>query len=103
MINSILPGPYCTFQGLILQVGLLAQPLWALVVAVNTFILIAGGPRRSSWVMDKSSSGKGRWFLVAGIWVFVFLIAFSGLLFIQPFHPESGPFCTQSLVGTDGR
>jgi hypothetical protein len=92
-INAIHPGAYCNFQAVALTAGELGSALWTLVVAVSTFLAIAGGPNMREWVVKKSSSGKGRWVLTLGIWGFIFLISVNGLLFIQPFHPEKGPYC----------
>jgi hypothetical protein len=92
-INSIGPGAYCNFQAIALNCGELGSALWTLVVAVATFLSIAGGPRVREWVGKKSSSGKGRWGLTFGIWLFILFIAANGLIFIQPFHPEKGPYC----------
>ena len=94
VVNSVMPGPYCTFQGLVLQCGLLGGAIWTFVVTLNTFILIAGGPSRRAWIVEKSASGKGRWIICIGIWTFILFIGLFGLLFIQPFHPEKGTYCT---------
>ena len=91
--NSVMPGPYCTFQGLVLQCGLLGGAIWTFVVTLNTFLLIAGGPNRRAWVAEKSASGKGRWIICIGIWLFILFIGVFGILFIQPFHPERGTYC----------
>jgi hypothetical protein len=88
-----MPGPFCTFQGVVLQIGLLAGPIWTLVVTINTFLIVAGGPRRRAWVTEKSASGKARWILCFGIWTFILFIALFGLIFIEPFHPENGNYC----------
>ena len=92
-----MPGPFCTFQGVVLQCGLLAEPIWTFVVTINTFIMIAGGPGPRAWAAEKSSSGKTRWILCFGIWAFVIFIAIFGLLFIEPLHPEKGNYCTLDL------
>jgi uncharacterized membrane protein len=38
-------------------------------------------------------SGKGRWFLCLGIWLFIIFISVVGLILIEPLNPEKGPFC----------
>ena len=88
-----MPGPYCTFQGVVLQVGLLAQAVWTFVVALSTFLLIAGGNKCQVWMSEKGASGKGRWVFVVVLWAFIWLIALFGLIFIQPLHPGRGAYC----------
>ena len=92
-VNSIMSGPFCTFQGVVLQCGLLAEPIWTFVVTINTFIMLVGGPGPRAWAADKSSSGKARWIVCFGIWTFILFIGVCGLLFIEPFHPENGTYC----------
>jgi len=94
VINSIGPGKYCNLQAIALNCGDLGSALWTLVVALSTFLTIAGGPACREWVTRKSTSGKGRWVLVIGIWSFTLFIGLIGFMFIQPFHPEKGPYCT---------
>ena len=93
VIDSIGPGSYCNFQFLVLNSGDLGSALWTLVVALSTFLTIAGGPRCREWVTRKSTSGKGRWVLTLAIWGFILFIGLIGFIFIQPFHPERGPYC----------
>jgi hypothetical protein len=93
IVNSVMPGPYCTYQGLVLQCGLLAGSIWTFVVTVNTSIWIVGRPSIRAWLAEKCTSGKSRWFFCFGIWLFILFIGVFGLVFIQPFHPERGPYC----------
>jgi hypothetical protein len=95
--NSVHSGPICTFQGIVINSGDIASALWSFVIAVHTFFLLAGGHRRQTWVARKSTSGKARWFLCLGIWLFVLFIGIVGLILIEPLHPEKGPFCMNPL------
>jgi hypothetical protein len=92
IIDSIHPGPFCNFQAIGLNTGDLGSCLWTLVVAITTFLSIVGPYR--DWVTEKSTSGKGRWILTGAIWAFVLFVGVFGLIFIQPLHPEKGPYCT---------
>jgi hypothetical protein len=92
-INSIGPGPYCNFQAIVLNCGDLGSALWTFVVALSTFLSIAGTSSVRQWVVEKSNSGKGRWILTFGIWAFLLFIGVFGLVIVQPLHPEKGPYC----------
>lgn len=94
--DTVVPGPYCMFEGIILRSADLATTVWTFAVRVNTFLLIAGGKNVHEWVERKSSEGKGRWFVVGRIWLFVAFIGLFGIIFIQPFHPEPGNYCISS-------
>jgi hypothetical protein len=91
--KTVVPGPFCTWQGLVLQLGHLGSAIWMLVIAIHTFLLMACGRRCREWVTRKSGSGKARWVLVVCVWIWVVFNGIYGLLFIEPFHPELGPYC----------
>lgn len=92
--NSLVTGPYCTFQAVGLISGVLGSAIWTLVVTVNTFLLLAGGRNTRAWLIEKSNSGWGRWVFCVAIWMF---IIFSGLFgFIEPLDPNKGPYCMHS-------
>jgi G protein-coupled glucose receptor regulating Gpa2 len=92
-LNSVLPGSVCTLQGFLINSGDIASAIWSFVIAAHTFFLLAGGRGWRSWVAEKSMSGKFRWFLCVGIWLFVLFISTIGLWLIEKIHPERGPFC----------
>lgn len=96
--NQVVAGPYCTFAGLLLSIGNLSSILWVLVIAVHTFLYIACGARCREWVARKSTTGKGRWLVVIGVWTWVIATALYGLIFVEPFHPELGPYCIASSL-----
>src|SRR5579859_5013667 len=98
-----MPGNFCNFQGYVLNTGNVCSSVWAFVISLHTFLLLAGGPRWRGWVAEKSSSGKGRWFFAAGIWGFVLFIGMIGMALIQNVTPEKGPFCMIPHYFTDGR
>jgi hypothetical protein len=91
--KTVVPGPFCTWQGLFLQLGHLGSAIWMLVIAIHTFLLMACGQRCREWVTRKSESGKARWVLVVCVWIWVMFNGIYGLVFIEPFHPELGPYC----------
>ena len=93
-INSIEPGAYCNFQAIVLNCGDLGSAMWTFVVALTTFLSIAGGRQTRDWINRKTTSGKTKWFVSIGIWGFNLFIAMFGLIFIQPLYPEKGPYCT---------
>jgi hypothetical protein len=93
VINSVTPGPYCTLQGVVLTTGDVGSAIWTFVIATHTFVLVVGKPKWREWVSQKSTSGKGRWIFSIAIWAFTLFCGLFGLIFIQPFHPEEGPYC----------
>lgn len=95
--NSLTPGPTCTVQGLLLEIGDVATAIWSFVIAVHTFFLIAGGRSRKAWVAEKSTTGKARWVICIGIWTFLLVLGFVGIAVIQNVQPENGPFCTHLM------
>jgi hypothetical protein len=92
--DSVHSGPTCTLQGFLINTGDISSAIWSFVIAMHTFFLLAGGRGWRTWVADKSTSGKSRWLLCMGIWVFVLFIGIIGPIAIEPLHPEKGPFCT---------
>ena len=92
--NSVHSGPTCTLQGFLINCGDIGSAIWSFVIAVHTFFLLAGGRKWRTWVAEKSTSGKSRWLLCFGIWLFVLFIGIIGPVAIEPLHPEKGPFCT---------
>jgi hypothetical protein len=96
--GSVEAGPFCTFQGLFLELGELAGAVWVFVVAVHTFLLIACGRRCREWVARKSTSGKGRWCVVIAVWAWVLVNGLYGIIIVEPLHPELGPFCISSCL-----
>jgi hypothetical protein len=91
--NSVHSGPSCTLQGFLINSGDIGSAIWSFVIAFHTFFLLAGGRKWRTWVAEKSMSGKGRWFLCIGIWLFIIFIGVIGLILIEPLNPEKGPFC----------
>lgn len=96
--DSLITGPYCTFQAVGLISGVIGSAIWTFVITVNTFLLLAGGVSTRAWVIEKSNSGWERWALCIALWTFVFLSGLFGLL--KPSTPEKGPYC---MVGSDFR
>jgi hypothetical protein len=92
-INSIGPGRFCNFQAIVLNSGDVGSAIWTFVVALSTFLSIAGSPGVRQWVVKKSNEGKGRWVLTFGIWAFILFIGVFGLIIVQPLYPEKGPYC----------
>jgi hypothetical protein len=43
--NSLMTGPGCTVQGFLINSGDVSSAIWSFVIAVHTFVLLAGGPR----------------------------------------------------------
>jgi len=73
--------------------GDVGSAIWTFVIAAHTFILVVGKPKWRDWMSKKSRSGKARWILSVGVWVFILFCGLFGLIFIEPFHPEDGPYC----------
>jgi hypothetical protein len=90
--NSLITGPYCTFQAIGLISGVIGSAIWTFVITVNTFLLLFGGRNTRAWVIEKSNSGWRRWVVCIAVWIFTLL---SGLLgfFIEPFAKDKGPYC----------
>jgi G protein-coupled glucose receptor regulating Gpa2 len=91
--NSAVPSPGCNAQGFFITAGDVASAWWAFVIAMHTFLLLAGGPKWRSWVAEKSVRGKFRWCLCAAIWLGVLFLSTVGIIVIQNINPEKGPFC----------
>lgn len=98
--GSVEPGAFCMVQGLLLEIGELAGAVWVFVVAVHTFLLIAGGRRCRAWVARKSASGKGRWCVVIAVWAWVLVNGLYGIVIVEPLHPELGPFCISPCLSS---
>ena len=92
--DAVHSGPSCTLQGFLLNCGDIGSAIWSFVIAMHTFFLLAGGRKWRTWVAERSTSGKSRWFLCIGIWLFILFIGIIGPVVIEPLHPEKGPFCT---------
>jgi hypothetical protein len=86
-------GTGCTLQGFFINSGDVASAIWSFVIAVHTFVLLAGNRKWSNWVAEKTESGKGRWVVCLGLWGFVFGIGALGPVVIQRVNPEKGPYC----------
>jgi hypothetical protein len=91
--DEVVPGPTCNLQGLFINSGDIASSIWAFVIAVHTFFLLAGGRKWRAWAAERSMSGKARWIFAAGIWSFVLFIGVIGMILIEPVNPGKGPFC----------
>lgn len=96
--NRLWPGFACSVQGFFINVGDVASSVWSLVIAIHTFLLLAGGQRIKAWAAEKSTSGKGRWVLCACIWGGVVFLGLIGPLLVQKLHPEKGPFCNNPTM-----
>lgn len=92
--DNVLPGGVCTLQGFLIQSGDIASAIWSFIIAVHTFVLLAGGRKWRGWVAEKSTSGKGRWILCFCVWFVILFIGTIGLMLIQKLYPWKGPFCT---------
>ena len=92
--NQLITGPYCTFQAVGLISGDIGSAIWTFVITLNTFLLLAGGRNTRAWVIEKSTSGWGRWVVCFFIWVFILFSGLFGLIFIEPFGSAKGPYCT---------
>lgn len=95
--NSLLPGAFCNLQGVMLNLGDVAAAMFSFVIALHTFLLLAGGRKWQAWVSEFSSSGIGRWCVAGLVWFSTTFIATCGLFLVQRIHPERGPFCTLSV------
>ena len=91
--NSLITGPYCTFQAVGLISGVLGSAIWTFVITVNTFLLLACGRNTRAWVIEKSNSGWGRWVVCIAIWIFILCSGLFGFIFIEPFGTDKGPYC----------
>ena len=96
--NSLITGPYCTFQAVGLITGVLGSAIWTFVITLNTFLLLAGGRNTRAWVIEKTNSGWGRWVVCIVIWIFIIGGGLFGLIFIEPFGTDKGPYCINSAV-----
>ena len=96
--NQLWPGFACDVQGFFINVGDVGSSVWSLVIAIHTFLLLAGGQRTKAWAAEKSTSGKGRWILCACIWSGDIFLGLIGPLLVQKLHPEKGPFCTDLMI-----
>jgi hypothetical protein len=90
--EAVLPGAGCNAQGVLINIGDVASAWWTLVIAVHTFLLLAGRVQWRSWAAEKSVKGKGRWILCAGVWSGSIFLSTFGLV-IQNYHPDNGPYC----------
>jgi len=99
--NNVEPGGMCTLQGFLIQSGDIASAIWSFIIAVHTFVLLAGGRRWRAWVAEKSTAGKGRWILCFCVWFVVLFIGTIGLMLIQKLYPWKGPFCTFLSLNSD--
>lgn len=79
---------------MLLNTGDVAAAMWSFVIALHTFLLLAGGRKLQAWVADFSTSGMGRWILSLMIWFSTLFIGTVGLFLVERIHPERGPFCT---------
>src|SRR5436190_3404232 len=59
--NSLMTGVGCTVQGFLINSGDVASAMWSFVVALHTFILLAGPHKWRTWVARETASGKTRW------------------------------------------
>jgi hypothetical protein len=91
--NSLWPGFACDVQGFFINIGDVGSSVWSLVIAIHTFLLLAGGQRTKAWAAEKSTTGKGRWILCACIWAADIFIGLIGPTLVEALHPEKGPFC----------
>lgn len=91
--NSVHAGPICTVQAALLQIGATASACWSFVIAVYTFILLAGNPHWRAWAVEKSTFGKARWVLCIGIWSGVSFLGIIAPIIIQNLNPDKPPFC----------
>jgi hypothetical protein len=89
--NSLVTGPYCTFQAVALISGVVGSAVWTFVITLNTFLLLAGGRNTRAWLIEKSTSGWERWVFCIAIWIFILFSALFG--FIEPLSAAKGPYC----------
>ena len=99
--NSLYPGPICTAEAIILQLGSSGSACWAFVIACYTFVLIAGRPKWKAWATENSNSGKARWILCIGVWSCRLFLATIVPIIIRSASPEKGPFCMRHSCAFD--
>jgi hypothetical protein len=92
----VAPGMVCEVQGFLKNFGDLSSGVFSFVVAVHTFLLLAGGRKWQPYAI-KTKSGILRWYICMAIWAIIFLIATAGFV-IQNAQPEKGPFCLSTSV-----
>jgi hypothetical protein len=90
--DAVVPGTGCTAQGILINIGDVASAWWTLVIAVHTFLVLAGRAQWRSWAAEKSVKGKSRWFLLGGVWSGSIFLSTFGLA-IQNYYPDNGPYC----------
>jgi hypothetical protein len=91
-VNRLWPGFACSVQGFFINVGDVSSSIWSLVIALHTFLLLAGGQRARAWASEKSTMGKARWFFSAGVWGGICFLGLIGPLVIEHVTGK-GPFC----------
>lgn len=89
-----MPGKGCNAQGFFINMGDTASACWTLVIAIHTFLQLAGGPNIRGWVAEKSMKGKSRWVLCTGVWFNACFLSSFGMIALERLTPENGPFCT---------
>lgn len=95
-MNRLWPGFACSVQGFFINVGDVASSIWSFVIALHTFLLLAGGQRSRAWASEKSTMGKGRWIFCLGVWAAICFLGLIGPLVIEP-ATGKGPFCTSPI------
>ncbi|EPQ65674.1 Bgt-3780 [Blumeria graminis f. sp. tritici] len=79
------PNLVCDIQGLLIQIGDVASGLWALAIAIHTFVNIVG---------QKTVSHRTFITLVASLWVFIIILAGIGPIRIRSgFFVPAGAWC----------
>ena len=96
--NSVMPGNGCNAQGIFINIGDVASAWWTFVIALHTFLILAGGPKVRGWVAEKSVTGNFRWVLCFVLWFSVFFLSTVGIFMIQNLDSSNGPFCILSFV-----
>jgi hypothetical protein len=91
--DALMTGPGCTLQGFLINSGDISSAIWSFIIALHSFTLLVGSPKLRGWAADKTTSGKARWIICAGVWIFVFGIGTLGPVVFQNLHPENGPYC----------
>jgi hypothetical protein len=91
--DALMTGPGCTLQGFLINCGDVSSAIWSFIIALHTFTLLAGSPKWRGWAAEKTASGKSRWIVCAGVWIFVFVIGAIGPVVLENLHPEKGPYC----------
>src|SRR5437762_12150786 len=89
--NSVVPGPVCTLQGVLINSGDVGSALFSFVIAIHTYLFFTRGARLRTKTI--AESGKRHWILCFLLWFIVAFLGFIGIVLIEKIYPEKGSFC----------